>query len=376
METQARYIIVGIFTVAAACAAFLFVYWLHAGAGEEHRVNYRIRFEAAVIGLRPGIPVLFNGLRVGDVTRVGFDPDDPKGVMAVIAVEPTTPVREDTGVGVDAQGLLGSVTVSLTGGASTTPLKPGPGGAPPLLIATPGESENLVHAAKVALTQLNTILEDNAKPLHNVIIDIGTFSATLAHNSGRIDSILAGLERMTGGGEPKAPPLSYGLAVPNLHGSGEAAPKALDTQIAVPEPTALVAFETQKVLAAPSPDELRPLEAGQWEDSIPKLVQAGVVRSFESAGFTHVGKATDGFTPEAQLLLDVRSFTLSLGTPPTARVEIAATVLGADGKIEAKRDFSASAPAAGTDTPAAAAALSKAFGEVARDLVAWARETI
>jgi phospholipid/cholesterol/gamma-HCH transport system substrate-binding protein len=376
METQARYITVGLFTLFIAAAGFVFVYWLHGFAGAGALTSYRIRFEAPVIGLRPGVAVLFNGLRVGEVTSVRFDPATPKILMAQIAVDATTPVREDTHVGIDAQGLLGGATVSLTGGASTEILKPGADGEPPLLVATADETQSLAVAAKTALTQLGGILSDNAQPLRDVIANLNTFSATLAHNSGRVDTILAGLEKMTGGGAPKPPPLSYDLSTPEFPAPQDSESKALTLQIALPEPTALVAFETQKVLVAPSPGELKPLEEGQWADSVPKLVQTKMVESFENAGFAHVGKAMDGFTPDVQLLLEIRSFEVLLAQPSAAQIEIAAKLLGADGKIAVEHSFRATAPAPEVESPGAAAALNDAFQTIARDIVVWVQAAI
>ena len=376
METQARYTIVGLFTFLIVAAGFLFVYWLHGFANAGALAQYRIRFEAPVIGLRSGVAVLFNGLRVGEVTSVRFDPAAPKILMAQIAVDVTTPVRQDTRVGIDAQGLLGGATVSLTGGASTAILKPGADGEPPLLVATPDETQSLTFAAKTALTRLDGILADNAQPLRDVIANLSTFSTALAHNSGRLDSILAGLEKMTGGGAPKPPPLSYNISAPQFPARQDSESKALTLQIALPEPTALVAFETQKVLVAPSPGELKPLEEGQWADSVPKLVQTKMVESFENAGFAHVGKATDGFTPDVQLLLEIRSFEVSLTIPSAAQIEISVKLLGADGKIAVERSFRATAATAGVESPAAAAALNEAFQTVARDIVVWAQATI
>jgi phospholipid/cholesterol/gamma-HCH transport system substrate-binding protein len=376
METQARYTIVGLFTLVVAAAGFVFVYWLHGFAGAGALALYRIRFDAPVIGLRPGVAVLFNGLRVGEVTSVRFDATDPKILMARIAVDVTTPVRKDTQVGIDAQGLIGGATVSLTGGASTAMLKAGADGEPPLLIATADETQSLTRAAKTALAQLDGVLTDNAQPLRSVIANLSTFSAVLARNSGRVDSILAGLEKMTGGGAPKPPPVSYDLSAPKFPTPEKSPGNALAMQIALPEPAALVAFETQKLLVAPSPEELKPLEEGQWADSIPRLVQAKMVESFQNAGFAHVGKAMDGFTPEVQLLLEIRSFEISLAAPASARIEISAKWLGADGKIAAERTFSATAPATGLEGPNAAAALNEAFQTIARDIVVWAQATM
>ena len=145
-----------------------------------------------------------------------FDPRDPKILMAQIAVDPSTPVRQDTQVGIDAQGLMGGAVVSLMGGASTAVLQPGPGGEPPLLVANADESQSLSRAAKIALARLDMILADNAQPLHDAIANVDTFAAALARNSNRIDSILQGLEKMTGNAAPKAPPLSYDLQAPDF----------------------------------------------------------------------------------------------------------------------------------------------------------------
>jgi phospholipid/cholesterol/gamma-HCH transport system substrate-binding protein len=260
----------------------------------------------------------------------------------------------------------------LTGGSSTALLKPDADGRPPLLIASPTETESLTRAAKLALAQLDSILADNSQPLHATIDNLSNFSAALARNSGRVDGILKGLEKMTGGGPPQAPPVSFDLRAPDFPAPPETPSKAMELQLAVPEPTALVAFETQKVLESPKSGELQPMEQGQWADSVPKLVQAKIVESLEKAGFTHAAKTTDGFTSEAQLLLEIRSFEVSLSEPPMARIEISAKLLGSDGKIIAERAFSATAPAAkDAGSSAAAAALNEAFQAIARDIVLW-----
>ena len=373
METKARYTIVGLFTLAVVFAGFGFIYWLHGFASPGASAVYRVRFDAPVIGLRAGVAVLFNGLRVGEVTSVRFDPHAPKSLMAGIAVDETTPVGPDTKVGIDAESLLGGATVALTGGASTERLKPDSNGEAPLLIATADETRSLTGAAKATLSQLDAILTDNAKPLHGVIDNIAAFAAVLGRNSGRVDNILAGLEKMTAGGTPAPAPISYTLAAPGFPAPDTPPGKAQTLQIALPEPTALVVYETQKVLVAPSPHQLEPMKEGQWVDSVPRLVQLKMVDSLENAGFAHVGKTMDGFTPDVQLLLEIRSFEIVPGAPAEARIEIFAKWLAADGKITAQRSFAATAPATALDGPAGAAALNEAFQSVAKEIAVWAR---
>ena len=373
METKARFTLVGLFTLVVVFAGFGFIYWLHGYASPGALTVYRIRFEAPVIGLRPGVAVLFNGLRVGEVTRVRFDPETPSSLLADIAVDTTTPVGPDTQVGIDAESLLGSATVALTGGASTERLMPGPNGQPALLIATVDNTRSLSGAAKAALGRLNSILTDDAKPLRGIMNNLDTFAEVLGRNSGRVDTILAGLEKMTGGGTPPPPPISYNLAPPAFAASEDGPAKAQTLQVALPEPIALVVFETQKVLVAPIPQQLKPLADGQWADSVPRLVQTALVESFENAGFAHVSKAIDGFTPDAQLVLEIRAFQIAAGDPAEAHIEIFAKWLTADGKITSQRSFSATSPARANDGASGAAALNQAFQTVARNIVAWAR---
>ena len=138
METNARYVIVGLFAAIVAAAGFIFIYWLHTTGGlTAKQAIYRVRFDAPVVGLRAGVPVLFNGLRVGEVRTAQLDAHNPKLVWALLAVDPATPIRKDTHVGVDSSGLMGSINVSLIGGSSEAALDPAPGARRRFLSPTP-----------------------------------------------------------------------------------------------------------------------------------------------------------------------------------------------------------------------------------------------
>ena len=116
METRAPFVIVGAFVLAAIVAVFGFVYWLHNTGGLGPRATYHVQFEGSVPGLLVGAAVLFNGIRVGEVTELGLAPDNPRRVNATIAVASTTPVRADTKVGLEFQGLTGVPVIALEGG--------------------------------------------------------------------------------------------------------------------------------------------------------------------------------------------------------------------------------------------------------------------
>ena len=46
---------------------------------------------------------------------------------------------------------------------------------------------------------MDQVLAENSESLHSAINNIDTFAGALARNSDKVDGILAGIERMTGG---------------------------------------------------------------------------------------------------------------------------------------------------------------------------------
>src|ERR1700721_2378117 len=142
METRAPFIIVGAFVLAAIGAVFGFVYWLHNTAGTGERTVHHVQFEGSVSGLLVGAAVLFNGIQVGEVTALGLAADRPRQVNVTFAVATGTPVRADTRVGLDFQGLTGVPVIALEGGQDV-----GPATGVQTLIADPAAGLRIQKAA-------------------------------------------------------------------------------------------------------------------------------------------------------------------------------------------------------------------------------------
>ena len=121
MEIKARYVLVGLFTLAAIIAGFVFVYWLQTTGGLGKRTTYEVRFHRTVAGLLTGSAVLFNGVRVGEVKGLRLIADDPRQVDVTIAVDANAPVRSDTQASLEFQGLTGAPVVTLVGGPQRSP---------------------------------------------------------------------------------------------------------------------------------------------------------------------------------------------------------------------------------------------------------------
>ena len=362
METRAPFVVVGAFVLAAIVAVFGFVYWLNNTGGLGPRTTYHVQFDGSVPGLLIGAGVLFNGIRVGEVTDLGLAPDNPRRVNATISVASTTPVRSDTKVGLEFQGLTGVPVIALEGGTLLVN-----SGEVPTLIAEPGAGQSMTQAARDALRKVDSVLNENSEPLKKTIANLQTFTDGLARNTGKLDSIIAGLEKLTGGGTP-VQKITYDLRAPqNLGPAG----KTLKGQLAIPEPTAVAMLETQRMLFSPARDYPGFADV-LWADSIPKLLQARLIESFENYDIAHAPlRTTDIGQTDYQLLIDVRRFRIAVDSGPAAEIGLSARIVDKNGKVIASRLFEESQKFDKLEPPAAVAAFSDAFGRIAKDMIAW-----
>lgn len=367
METRAPYVLIGAFVLAAIMAIFGFVYWLNNTGGIGPRADYHVQFQGPVPGLLVGAGVLFNGIRVGEVTELGLATDNPRFVNATISVASATPVRADTKVGLEFQGLTGVPVVALEGG--TAGAKPG---AVPTLIADAGAGQSMTQAARDALRRVDSVLEDNSGPLKDTIANFKIFSDGLARNTGKLDGIIAGLEKMTGGGAP-VQKITYDLRAPQNLGPPT---RTLSKSLAIPEPTAVAMLQTQRMLFSPVKDYPGFAEF-LWADSIPKLLQARLIDSFENYDIAHAPlRATDLGQADYQLLIDVRRFRIATEGDPTVEIGLSARIVDKDGKVAASRLLEANEKLDKVEPAAAVAAFDAAFARIAKELVGWTIQSI
>ena len=201
METRANYVMTGGFTLAVIVGVFSFIFWFHNSGSGGERASYRVVFSGSVSGLRAGGSVLFNGIRVGEVSGLALDTQDPRKVTATISIDHAVPVRADTRVALAFQGLTGLAEVSLTGGAADAAPLVADNGAPPTLYAGASAGADVTQAARDVLSRINGLVVDNETALRSSLRNIETVTATLAQNSQRLDNVMAGLENLTGSGD-------------------------------------------------------------------------------------------------------------------------------------------------------------------------------
>src|SRR5215470_11493883 len=196
METRANYVLIGLFTLAVIAAAFGFVLWFQSLHTAKARSPLRIVFEGPATGLRNGGNVNFNGIRVGEVISVKLD--NPRRVVALAMVENTTPIRKDTLVGLEFQGLTGVAAISLKGGAEAAPPAPLDEDGVPTLTADPNRLQDVTEAIRGTLQNINKVVADNQEAVRNSLKNLETFTASLARNSERIDNVMARVDGIMG----------------------------------------------------------------------------------------------------------------------------------------------------------------------------------
>src|SRR6201993_1715088 len=184
METRANYVLIGSFTLGVIAAAMVFFLWFQSLHTTKQRSPFRVVFEGPAAGLRNGGSVNFNGIRVGEVVSVKLD--NPRRVVALAMVENNAPIRKDTLVGLEFQGLTGVAAISLKGGEETAPAASLDEDGIPVLQADPNALQDVTEAIRGTLQNINKVVSDNQEAVRNSLHNLEVFSQSLARNSERL----------------------------------------------------------------------------------------------------------------------------------------------------------------------------------------------
>jgi phospholipid/cholesterol/gamma-HCH transport system substrate-binding protein len=175
---------IGSMTLAVIAAAFVGLLGYRKIHGIAQQAPLRIVFEGSASGLRKGGNVNFDGVQVGEIKSLKLD--NPRKVVALTMVDNSAPIRKDTVVGLEFQGLTGVAAISLTGGAAAAPPVPLDVDGIPTLTADLSEIESI----RDTLHNVDRILFDNRAMLRDALLSFETYTASLASRGGAIDSIM------------------------------------------------------------------------------------------------------------------------------------------------------------------------------------------
>jgi len=199
MENKANYVAVGAFVLACVIGLVVTVLWLAGAQYSQEYSYYQTFFKGPVTGLGKGTITRYNGIEVGRITDLVFDPNDPQSVIVTLQVQPNLNIHEDSVASIESQGLTGASYVEISGGTKTSPLLVAkPGQKYPVIRAKQSSLQQLEQSApevvaklNVAASRLNDLLSDNnRRTVTHILESLDQTTSTIAKRSGDIDATL------------------------------------------------------------------------------------------------------------------------------------------------------------------------------------------
>jgi phospholipid/cholesterol/gamma-HCH transport system substrate-binding protein len=181
---RASSLVIGTSTLVAIAVAFVGFLGYRKIHGIQQRGPLRIVFEGSASGLVKGGSVNFDGVQVGEVTSLKLE--SPRKIVALAMVENSAPIRKDTVVGLEFQGLTGIAAISLKGGDAAAAPVPLDEDGVPTLKADLTEIESI----RDTLHNVDRMLVGNRSTIKDTMLNFETYTASLTSKGEAIESIL------------------------------------------------------------------------------------------------------------------------------------------------------------------------------------------
>jgi phospholipid/cholesterol/gamma-HCH transport system substrate-binding protein len=206
METKANYVAVGAFVLACVIGLVVTIMWLAGVQYAQEYSYYEANFKGPVTGLGKGTVTRYNGIDVGRIADLHFDPNDPQKVIVLLQVQPNLNIRDDSIASIDSQGITGGAYVEISGGTAGSPLLTAhPGQKYPVirtkqsgLLQLEQSAPEVVAKLNVAATRINDLLNDNnRRAIAHVLANLDETTEIIARHSADIDGILKNTNEAT-----------------------------------------------------------------------------------------------------------------------------------------------------------------------------------
>lgn len=206
METRASHLLIGSFVLLFVAGIFVFVVWLAKIQVDREWAYYQILFTESVTGLGVGSDVRFNGIKVGSVTAIAIDRDDPAKARVIVQVDQETPIRADSMASLEPQGITGLSFVNISGGsreAQILPVVHRERGELPQIASRPSKlselfagAPDMINRAMVLIDRASDLVnEENRRNVSNIIADLRAVTGRLASREDAITRIIDAFDR-------------------------------------------------------------------------------------------------------------------------------------------------------------------------------------
>ncbi|HKB96899.1 MAG TPA: MlaD family protein [Rhizomicrobium sp.] len=200
METQANYVAVGAFVLACVIGLVVTIMWLAGVQYSQEYAYYQASFKGSVTGLGKGTVTRYNGIEVGRITDLQFDPNDPQRVIVTMQMQPNLNIREDSVASIESLGFTGASFVEITGGTAKSPLLVAHEDQRYPVIRTKQSTfaelqqsaPQVIAKLNVTASRLNDLLSDNNRTaVAHVLANLDETSQVIARRSADIDATIA-----------------------------------------------------------------------------------------------------------------------------------------------------------------------------------------
>jgi phospholipid/cholesterol/gamma-HCH transport system substrate-binding protein len=188
---------VGAFVVAALMLLAAIIYGVHATRTVRGQVRFKTYLRDAG-GLDADTSVLFGGIKVGQVTTVRPDTEDPTRIEIAFEVKTGTPVNGQSRAQVGTVNLMGTPSLLITTGSNEAPrLAPGAVVPSQESVSTSELTRRIgvvVDIANTVLLDLHREIPEIAAQVHSVLDNVNTLTG--AENQQQVRAVLAGVRTL------------------------------------------------------------------------------------------------------------------------------------------------------------------------------------
>jgi phospholipid/cholesterol/gamma-HCH transport system substrate-binding protein len=183
---RATNLVIGTTTLAVIAVGLIGMLVVQKVRAVRNQSPIRIVFDGSAAGLRKGGAVNFDGVPAGQILSIKLD--NPRKIVVMAMLDNIAPIRKDTVVGIEFQGLTGVAALSLVGGAPAAPPVPLDADGIPVLTADLREQQESIVDT---LHRVDNFLIENRESIKDSMLSAETYTASLKSKADAIDSILA-----------------------------------------------------------------------------------------------------------------------------------------------------------------------------------------
>jgi phospholipid/cholesterol/gamma-HCH transport system substrate-binding protein len=201
MSTEAKvgaFVIVGLLVLGSA------IYFVHATQTVRGQAPYKTYLRYAG-GLDPGAPVLFGGIKVGQVAAVRPASEDPTRIEILFEVKSGTPINQNSTARVGAVSVMSSPSLSITTGSNDarrlTPGEVVPSEEAVSLDEITRRVATVVDSANGLITEVRQVIPSLTGQAQTILANLNEITG--ARNQQRIEGILAEFNTLLNRESPK-----------------------------------------------------------------------------------------------------------------------------------------------------------------------------